>query len=243
MKPLAKICDLLLDVCLHRLLLGPRIASIFPLRSAAVVANNHVEIGDLVRILAWSGYLDWASPVEVAVAQSEGQLLNLHFEKGRLVEWDEAVSGQDAALVGRSRGDEEIEGLGRVSSATFVLYEASVDDATIGRILELSTTVTDKESLVDPFVDNDESHLWRGCRCGSRLLLLLHSVNLRVQVFDGRLKLSDLNADHLVSLSLANSISKDNKVGGKFPIMTLFEGTHSLAQRVLELLVDDLLTT
>ena len=45
--------------------------------SSATVANQHVELGDLVSILAWSWDLDRACPVGVAVAQGKGQLLNL----------------------------------------------------------------------------------------------------------------------------------------------------------------------
>ena len=44
----------------------------------AATLRDHVELRDLVSILARSGYLDWAGPVEVEVTQREGKLLQLN---------------------------------------------------------------------------------------------------------------------------------------------------------------------
>jgi hypothetical protein len=41
-----------------------------------VLADVHVELSDLVGVHAWSRNLDGTRPVEVVVAQIEGQLLN-----------------------------------------------------------------------------------------------------------------------------------------------------------------------
>ena len=78
MKPFAKVidfCEMLFD---RRLLLSG-VARVSLLGPLAVVADGHVEIRDLVRILTRSWHLDWARPVEVVVAKCEGQLLDLHF--------------------------------------------------------------------------------------------------------------------------------------------------------------------
>ena len=40
--------------------------------------NRHVEVGDLVGVLARRWHLDWTGPVVVEVAQSVGQLLELN---------------------------------------------------------------------------------------------------------------------------------------------------------------------
>lgn len=53
------------------------IAATVALLASAAIANQHVKLCDLVRVLAWGGDLDRACPVEVAVAQSKSQLLNL----------------------------------------------------------------------------------------------------------------------------------------------------------------------
>ena len=55
------------------------------------VANGHIEIRDLMSVLAWGWDLDWARPVEIAVTQCEGQLLDLNFLECTLVKGDEAV--------------------------------------------------------------------------------------------------------------------------------------------------------
>ena len=45
--------------------------------TSATVAHKHVELGNLVCVLARSGHLDRACPVEVAVAQGERKLLDV----------------------------------------------------------------------------------------------------------------------------------------------------------------------
>ena len=60
--------------------------------SSTAVANQHIELSDLVSVLAWSWDLDRASPVEVAVAQGKGQLLNFSLFERALVYGHEAMS-------------------------------------------------------------------------------------------------------------------------------------------------------
>lgn len=62
-------------------------------RSLGSVADEHVELGDLVRVLARRWHLDRPSPVEIVVAEREAELLDLHLLKRALVERHEAVRG------------------------------------------------------------------------------------------------------------------------------------------------------
>ena len=41
-------------------------------------ANRHVELCDLMSILARGWYLNWTGPVEVEVAKCKGQVLKVH---------------------------------------------------------------------------------------------------------------------------------------------------------------------
>lgn len=75
------------------------------------VPDQDIEFGDLVSVLAGSRHLDRAAPVEVAVTQGVGQLLDLDLLERALVERHEAVGGQDTALGSTGRRDEEIERL------------------------------------------------------------------------------------------------------------------------------------
>lgn len=125
------------------------------------VTNQNVELSKLVRVLARSWHLDWAGPVEVAMAQGEGQLLQFQLGEGALVERHEAMGRKDAALVCTSRRDEEVEGEARAACARG-FDEACVDDAATWRVVQSSAKVLREETLVDALVDDDEGE------CGGR---------------------------------------------------------------------------
>ena len=72
-------------------------------------------------VLTRSRHFDGPSPVEVAVTQGEGQLLDLELLQRALIERDEAVSGEDAALVGGGWRDEEVKRLLEVAVISTVL--------------------------------------------------------------------------------------------------------------------------
>lgn len=76
-------------------------ASLLP-RSVPLLrhADRHVEVGDLVGVLAWSRHLDRARPVEVEVAQRVGQRLQLNLLQRGLVQGHVEMRGQHATLVG-----------------------------------------------------------------------------------------------------------------------------------------------
>jgi hypothetical protein len=48
-------------------------------------ADVHVELSNLVSVLARSWDLDWTCPVKVEVAESEGQLFDLNASKGGVI--------------------------------------------------------------------------------------------------------------------------------------------------------------
>ena len=73
------------------------------------IADRREQIGDLVRVHARSGNLDWASPVEVVVAQGEGELLEFDLRQARLVERHVEVSGPHAALSALDGNEEEVK--------------------------------------------------------------------------------------------------------------------------------------
>ena len=85
------------------------------------IAHQHVEFRDLVGVLTRSRHFDGPSPVEIAVTQGEGQLLDLDLLQRALIERDEAVSGEDAALVGGGWRDEEVKRLLEIAVITTVL--------------------------------------------------------------------------------------------------------------------------
>ena len=99
----------------------------------AVGSDIHIELGNLVSILAWSGHLDGSSPVEVEMTKRVSQLLNVNLGQGRVVLWHEEMGRQNATLVGRCWGHVEIELL--IIARTVALDEASIND-TSGRRVE-----------------------------------------------------------------------------------------------------------
>ena len=66
----------------------------------ASCSNGHVELSNLVSVLARCRHLDWTGPVEIEVAEGVRQLLDVHLGEVRLVEWHVEVSWQDASLIG-----------------------------------------------------------------------------------------------------------------------------------------------
>ena len=103
-------------------LLGPLTSSaVLSSLSPVCIAHQHVELRDLVGILTRSRHLDGPSPVEIAVTQGKGQLLDLELLQRALIERDEAVSGEDAALVSGGWRDEEVKRLLKVTVITTVL--------------------------------------------------------------------------------------------------------------------------
>lgn len=81
-----------LDAILDGCLLVTTAASPLLGLSTPVIADQDVELGDLVGILARSWHFDRPGPVEIAVAKGECQLLNLELFQRALIEGHEAVS-------------------------------------------------------------------------------------------------------------------------------------------------------
>ena len=74
-----------------------------------VSANVHVELSNLVRVLARSGDLDGSRPVEIEVAQRKCQLLNLNASKIGVVLRYEEVRRQHTSLSSAGWRHEEVE--------------------------------------------------------------------------------------------------------------------------------------
>ena len=84
-------------------------ASLLVLFLSTSRSNSHVELSDLVSVLARCRHFDWTSPVEVEMAERVRQLLDVNLGKIRLIEWNVEVCWQDTSLVGRSWSHEEIK--------------------------------------------------------------------------------------------------------------------------------------
>lgn len=74
-----------------------------------VGADVHLELGDLVGILAGSGHLDWTSPVKVKVTQRECEVLDLNACEVRVIFWHKEVGWQNTALGSGGWRHEEIK--------------------------------------------------------------------------------------------------------------------------------------
>ena len=74
-----------------------------------VGADVHVELGDLVRILAGSGHLDWTSPVKIKVTQRECQVLDLNAREVRVVLGHKEMGLQNTAQGSGGWRHEEIK--------------------------------------------------------------------------------------------------------------------------------------
>lgn len=79
------------------------------LLATASSPDVHVELSNLMGILARSRHFNGSSPVKVEVAERESKLLDVRLGELRLVERNMEVSWQDTTLVRRSWSHEEIE--------------------------------------------------------------------------------------------------------------------------------------
>lgn len=94
----------------ERFLLANKIANLWGVLLLLLgVANASEQVGNLMRIHARSRHLDRTSPVEVIVAQGEGQLLELNLAQVRLVLGHEEVGRSHAALSSLDGHEEEVE--------------------------------------------------------------------------------------------------------------------------------------
>lgn len=76
---------------------------------SAVGSNRHVELSNLVSILAGCRYFDWSGPIEVEVAECVCQLLDVELGQRRVVLGHKEVCRKDAPLVSRSWSHVEVE--------------------------------------------------------------------------------------------------------------------------------------
>ena len=220
----------------HLTLLGASIVHLLSLSTTAWSAllrlasrtDCHVELSDLVSILAWCWHLDWTGPVEVEVAQRVRQLLDVRLGEARLVKRNMEVSGQDATLIGRSRSHEEIIGSAFTLVST-ALDESLVDDATIGWVHQATILVFDKEALCDPLVHDDKIDR-RLCFC------------LVVELVDCLLELGNLLGEADITLSVTKSISVDHKVGWELPFVLRSKDFDGFLDCILHRSLDDLLS-
>ncbi len=88
----------------HQNVLG-RLVWLLPL----VGTDVHEELCDLVRVLAWRRNFDWTSPVEIEMAESVSQVLQLMFSQVGVILRNVEVSRKDAPLSRRGRRQKEIE--------------------------------------------------------------------------------------------------------------------------------------
>ena len=72
-------------------------------------SNRHVELSDLVSILAGSWNFDWACPVEAEVAKCKRQLLDVDLRKSGVVLGNKEVSWQNTTLRCWGWSQEEIK--------------------------------------------------------------------------------------------------------------------------------------
>lgn len=155
-------------------------------------------------------------------------MLKLNLGHRRLIKWHMHVGGENTALGGRGRRDEEVEALGGTCITARVLDQPLINDATRGGILKTFNSF-DEESLRDAFVHHDQSDL-RGF------------VNLVVHLGESLLELVDLLAYNLVTHCVANSISVDNVVGWEITVVTFCESFNGLLESILHLGLNNLLT-
>jgi len=103
-----------------------------------------------------------------------------------------------------------------------------IDNAAAGRVLRLTLAIDNEESLTYPLVDNDDRD-FRLDRC------------LVVNITDRILELRDFYVEHLVALSVSNTVTVNYKVGGEFSLVVLSEGFYGRFNRLNHLFLDYLL--
>jgi len=170
-------------------------------------------------VLARSRNLDRAGPVEVEVAQREGELLQLNLRKVRVVLRDVEVRWQHTAL-SRIRGCQEEVKHRLWVAAAFVFDQSLVDDAPRWWVPQLAFFVFHEESLIDPFVNNNN------CDLGL-------SGSLVVDLVDRFLELRDLRGEHLVPHSIANAITIQDEVGWELLVVEASEYVNRIFQCIL----------
>lgn len=179
-----------------------------------------------MRVLAGRRNFDRARPVEVEVAEREGQVLQVQLREARVVLWHVEMGRQDTALGCGRGGQEKVELL---AFRTLVFHETSVDDAAAWRILGTTLAVEQEEPLRDSFVD----HHYRDLGCDCRLV---------VELVDGSFELRDFRLQNLVSHRVADAVSVDDKVGWELASMVLRERVDCLANGALHVVLHDLLS-
>ena len=123
-----------------------------------VRSDVHEELSDFVSVLTRSGHFNGTGPVEVEVTQREGKLLQLNLRKVGVVLRHVEVRWQHTAL-SRIRGcQEEVKHRLWVATA-FVFDQSLVDDAPRWWVPQLAFFVFHEESLIDPFVNNNNCDL------------------------------------------------------------------------------------
>jgi hypothetical protein len=96
-----------------------------------------------------------------------------------------------------------------------VLDELLVDDASWLRVLSLTVPSSNKHSLVDSLVDDDQSD-WRNTR------------NLVVERLECLLELTNLLVNNLASHLSSDTIPVDNNLGWLLPLVVVLEGLDGL---------------
>jgi len=89
--------------------------------------------------------------------------------------------------------------------------------------------VTNEEALRDALVHNNKSHLWT-------------YLGFVVKFSKSLSELGDLARDHLATLRITNAVPVDDIVRWQFSLVSLRKCLNGTLERVLHLLLDDLLT-
>lgn len=176
--------------------------------SLLVLANVHVQFRNLMGVHTWSRDLDGPGPVEVVVAEVEGELLDHFFLQGGVVEGHVEVGWQNTPLGCELGHQVKIILDVRVS----ILHDLVVNQASRGRVLKCTVLTLNKESLSDPLVDDDNSYV---------RLFLCQVVGL----IDSLSDLGDFLLEYLSSHGITNTIPVDDEVIWVAP-MSLLKATH-----------------
>jgi len=183
---------------------------------------------------AWCGHLDGSRPVEVEVAQGEGQVLDVKLGQARVVLATEEMSWQHAAHVNLNSAHVEVK-LALLATGNQVL----INDTTGGGILDLTRLrIKHKESLRNSLIYDDHSNLWH-LKC----LILIDSPN-------SILELGDFLLEDLFTLCITDTVSVEYKVGWRSLLVADSEGLNRLNNRIfhvgknnfLSLLLNEVLT-
>ena len=186
----------------------------------------HVELSNLVSVLARCRNLYCTCPVKVKVTQSVRQMLYICLWQIRVVLSHLEMSWQHTTLSCRCWCQEKIKLL---TSLRMTFYQTFVDDATWWRIMQLASAVLNKETLRNSFVHYHHSYFWLSC-------------NLVVQKIYCCLKLRNLARQYLIALSITYTVSKDYEVSWKLILMVFSKWLDCLTYRLLHVVLNNLLT-